>query len=493
MNDKQVQNREQLKDNQNPKSITPRSEDYSRWYHDVIAFAELAENAPIKGCMTIKPNGYAIWENIQSQLDTQIKALGVRNAYFPLFIPESFIKRESEHIEGFSPELAIVTHGGGKKLEEPLIVRPTSETIIYEAFSRWVQSYRDLPLLINQWANIVRWEMRPRLFIRTTEFLWQEGHTVHKTPGEANEYALMILRDVYKKFVEEYLAIPVYSGKKSEHEKFAGALSTYCIEALMQDGKSLQMGTSHYLSDNFAKPFGITFLDDKGNVKYAFQTSWGMSTRLIGGIIMSHSDDKGLVLPPKIAPIQCMIVPVNSGEDKEVIIASKNILTMLSGNARTNLDDRPQLRAGEKYYEWEKKGVPVRIEIGPKDISSGKCVLVRRDTGVKESCLLSDVVVKTQSLLDSIQDNLFKTALERREQQSFTVNKWGEFKTKIDKGYVFAHWCEDGECERIIKEETKATTRCHPFDFSTEDCQHTCIRCDKKSPSNKRWIFGKAY
>lgn len=475
------------------KAITPRSEDFSEWYLDVIAAADLAENAPVRGCMTIKPNGYAIWENIREALDADFKRIGVQNAYFPLFIPESYLKKEAEHVEGFSPELAVVTHGGGKKLEEPLVVRPTSETIMYEAFSRWIQSYRDLPMCINQWANIVRWEMRPRLFLRTSEFLWQEGHTAHRTADEAREYALMILNDVYKPFVEEYLAMPVLTGVKSQREKFAGALNTYCIESLMQDGKAVQMGTTHDLSDHFSKAFDITYTDDKEVRQHAHQTSWGVSTRLIGALIMVHSDDKGLVLPPKIAPIQYVITTVSKGEEDGVAAKARDMLKELSGPFRGKLDDRSELRPGEKFYYWEKRGVPVRIELGPKDLSENRCVLVRRDTGEKESCPLTGVRQRLGELMDAIQKDLYESAKRRQAEMTSQADDWESFVAAIEKGgYVFVHWCGDPECEARIKDEVKATSRCQPFDQPEEPGDHKCFLCGKPA-SGKRWAFAKSY
>lgn len=475
------------------KAITRRSDDFSEWYLDVIAAAELAENAPVRGCMTIKPNGYAIWENIHNALDSDFKRIGVSNAYFPLFIPESYLKKEAEHVEGFSPELAVVTHGGGKKLEEPLVVRPTSETIMYEAFSRWIHSYRDLPLCINQWANIVRWEMRPRLFLRTSEFLWQEGHTAHATAEEAKNYALMILNEVYKPFVENYLAMPVLTGIKSQREKFAGALNTYCIEALMQDGKSVQMGTTHDLSDHFAKAFDITYTDDKEERKHAYQTSWGVSTRLIGALIMVHSDDTGLVLPPKIAPVQFVITTVTKDENDGVISRAEALVKELGG-FRGRLDRRTELRPGEKFYYWEKRGVPVRIELGPKDLAESRCVLVRRDTGGKETCGLEKVRDRLAELLDEIQTNLFETAAKRLRDTSSKVETWDEFASAIEKGgYVYAHWCEEPDCEQKIKDAVKATSRCLPFNQPEEPGEHQCFACGKKAASGKRWAFARSY
>lgn len=476
------------------KAIAKRSEDYSQWYTDVIDVAGLAEHAPVKGTMVIKPYGYAIWENIQKILDAKFKELGVQNAYFPLFIPESFLKKEKEHVEGFSPELAVVTHGGGKKLEEPLVVRPTSETIMYSTFANWISSYRDLPLLINQWANVVRWEMRPRLFLRTTEFLWQEGHTAHKTATEAHEYALMILNNVYKWFAEEYLAIPVLTGQKSEKERFAGALSTFTIEALMQDGKSLQMGTAHDLSDNFAKSFEVMYLDENGERQFVFQTSWGVSTRLIGGIIMSHSDDNGLVLPPKIAPIELVIVPIFKNTEDASLQEARNLTAQLKNKFRVKIDERDNLRVGEKFFEWEKKGVPLRLEIGPKDLAAGQCVLARRDTGEKIICPLGNVEETVKELLEKIQTNLFDLALERQKQSTSIVDSWESFEEALEKGgYVSVFWCERTECEAEIKEKTKATTRCLLFDAVEETGDHVCVHCQKKTPQHKRWIFGRSY
>lgn len=478
--------------NDKMQTIATRSEDYSRWYLDVIAAADLAEHAVVRGCMIIKPYGYAIWEKMVKVLDTMFKEHGVQNAYFPLLIPESFLKKEAEHIEGFSPELAVVTIGGGSPLAEPLVIRPTSETIIYDSYAKWIQSYRDLPLLINQWANVVRWEMRPRLFLRTTEFLWQEGHTAHATNEEADKYALEILNDCYRVFAEEYMAMPVYRGVKSEGEKFAGAYKTYCIESLMQDGKSLQAGTSHNLADHFAKSFEVMYLDEKGERKYVHQTSWGVSTRLIGGLIMSHSDDKGLVLPPKIAPIQVVIVPIVSGND--VIMAEVDKMKKALVGVDVKIDTRDNVRPGEKFYEWEKKGVPVRIEIGLRDLEKQQAVLVRRDTGIKESCPLADIASRVPALLDEIQKALFGAALERREKTNQIVDNWADFEKAIEKGgYVFSFWCEEKFCEKQIKEKVKAVSRCLPLDAKDEAGEHVCIQCGKPTPSKKRWIFASSY
>lgn len=474
-------------------SITKQSEDFAAWYQDVIIAADLAEHAPIRGCMTMKPNGYAIWENIQKELDKQFKEFGVQNAYFPLFIPESYLKKEAEHIEGFSPELAVVTHAGGRKLDEPLVIRPTSETIIYEAFSRWIQSYRDLPLLINQWANVVRWEIRTRLFLRTSEFLWQEGHTAHAKAEEAEEYAKNILENVYKKFAEEFLAIPVYTGTKSENEKFAGAKQTFSIEALMKDGKALQFGTAHDLSDHFSKSFNVKYLDQEGKEQYVYISSWGVSTRMIGGLIMAHGDDKGIILPPKIAPTQIVIIPITVNRDREVLDQAEKIAFELKQNYQVQIDNRVELRPGEKYYEWEKRGIPLRIEIGQRDLEAGQCIFVRRDTGEKNSVVFADIQEEAKKTLDEIQNNLFKSALKFREETNSVVDTWEDFIAATEKGgFIFAYWCEDPKCELEIKEKTKTTTRCLPFDTKNEIGEHKCIHCGKSAKA-QRWIFARSY
>lgn len=473
------------------KKITSRAEDYNQWYLDVIDAADLAENSPVKGCMIIKPYGYALWEKTQKVLDEKFKATGVQNAYFPMLIPEKLLKREEAHVEGFAPEVAVVTHAGGKKLEEPLVLRPTSETIMYEVFSKWIRSHRDLPLLINQWANVIRWEMRTRLFLRTTEFLWQEGHTVHATEKEAEERALMML-DIYKDFAENYMAIPTIPGKKSDAEKFAGAKGTYTIETMMQDGKALQFATSHNLGQNFAKVFDVTFLDESGVKQYGWQTSWGLSTRTIGGLIMTHSDDKGLVLPPKIASIQIVIVPIIPKEwDKQLVDEeSQNIYSnLISSGFSVKLDNR-DMRPGEKYYEWEKKGVPLRIEIGPKDIAANTVMVVRRDTGEKKPISLSDLTISITDILEQIQNNLFEQAKNRLVNNIISVDTWEDFVRAIEEGkFVKAHWSGDGEVEAKIKEETGATIRCIPFDQIKEIGK--CIKSGE--PSTGRVIFAKSY
>jgi prolyl-tRNA synthetase len=469
--------------------ITPRSTDYSQWYLDIVSAADLAENGPVRGTMIIKPYGYAIWERIQALLDEQFKAVGVQNAYFPMFIPERFLKKEESHVEGFAPEVAVVTHAGGKELDEPLVVRPTSETIIYETFSRWLQSYRDLPILINQWANVVRWEMRPRLFLRTTEFLWQEGHTAHETPDEADAWARQML-EVYRDIAERVMAIPVTPGVKSESEKFAGALRTYTIEAMMQDGKALQFATSHNLGTNFAKVFEVTFLDRNGEACFASQTSWGLSTRTIGGIIMTHSDDKGLVLPPYLAPIQAVITTVGADADGSVAAtAAELIATLTQAGIRVHLDAR-DLRPGEKFYEWERKGVPVRIELGQKDMAKGSVVLARRDTGEKQDVAIDALVATIPDVLAAIHEDLYQKALSNRSERTKRVDAWDDFVAAIEAGnFVLAHWDGDAATEEAIKKETGATIRCIPFDQEKET--GNCIKSGK--PSTGRVIFAKAY
>jgi prolyl-tRNA synthetase len=472
------------------KALTTRAGDFNQWYQEVIAIAELAEHGPSKGSMIIKPYGYALWENIQRVLDGKFKEVGVENAYFPLLIPESFLNREKEHVEGFAPELAVVTMGGGKELEEPLVIRPTSETIMYDAYSRWIKSYRDLPLLINQWANVVRWEMRPRLFLRSTEFLWQEGHTVHETAEEADAFSRKML-EVYKKFLIEYLAITPVDGEKSATERFAGAAKTYTIEAMMQDGKALQSGTSHYLADHFAKVFGVKFLNRDNQEQFGEQTSWGVSTRLIGGLIMAHSDDKGLVLPPKIAPIQIVIIPIGKDEEKKAVLENtEKISAELIASGLTVKIDKTEGRPGQKFFLWEAKGVPVRLELGPKDMANKSVVAVRRDTGEKIVLQQSELVVALPKLLSEIQDNLLKTYNTRLTENTVKVNTWEDFKIAIENSkFVMAHWDGTAETEAAIKEQTNATIRCLPFAEPAESGK--CVFSGK--PSKSRVLFAKAY
>ena len=473
------------------KKITPRAVDYSQWYLDIISAAELADYGPVKGTMVIRPYGYAIWEATQNILNEKFKETGVENAYFPMFIPEKLLNKEKEHVEGFAPEVAVVTHAGGKKLDEPLVVRPTSETIMYDIFSGWIRSYRDLPLLINQWANVVRWELRTRLFLRTTEFLWQEGHTVHETEAEAEARARQML-EIYRDFAENYIAIPVIPGMKSESEKFAGALRTYTIEAMMQDGKALQYATSHNLGQNFAKAFDVKFLDRNNTEQFGWQTSWGLSTRTIGGLIMAHSDDKGLVLPPKIASIQAIITTISTSDKEKEIVTKKaaELDEVLKKTGVKSKTDTRDIRPGEKYFEWEKKGVPIRIELGPKDIANDSAVLVRRDTGEKTKVALGSIADSVSKLLMDIQTNLFKRAQEYNKAKTKKVDTWDEFVAAIDGGnFVLAHWSGDKDVEAAIKEETGATIRCIPFDQKPE--KGVCIKSGK--PSNGRVVFAKAY
>jgi prolyl-tRNA synthetase len=474
------------------KGITTRSEDFSRWYTDVIIRAKMADYSPVKGCMVIRPNGYALWEKMQSHLDRMFKETGHQNAYFPLLIPESFLEKEAEHVEGFAPECAVVTHGGGKKLEEPLVIRPTSETIIWAMFKKWIMSYRDLPLLINQWCNVLRWEMRTRLFLRTTEFLWQEGHTAHATAEEAEEETLRML-DVYQTFAQDYGAIPVIPGRKSEREKFAGALHTYTIEALMQDGKALQAGTSHNLGQNFAKAFDVTYQDQRGEQQLVYATSWGMSTRMIGALIMTHGDDQGLVLPPKLAPLPVVFVPIFKGSDghEEILEYVEQIAASLDSDIGHRVDAREEYTPGWKFNEWERVGVPLRVEVGPRDLQRGEVVVVRRDTAEKISIPKDFVKEKVRVLLEEIQNSLFNRALIFREKNTVRIEDYQAFKEIIAEqgGFVYAPWCGNSECEDLVKQETKATIRCIPFESEGEG--GGCVRCGKES--DKRVYFAKAY
>jgi prolyl-tRNA synthetase len=479
--------------------ITKKTEDYARWYTDVVQRAELADYAPVKGCMVIRPYGYAIWENMQRILDGMIKATGHENAYFPLFVPESFLKREADHVEGFAPECAVVTHGGGKKLEEPLIVRPTSEAIINEMYSQWVHSYRDLPILINQWANVVRWEMRTRLFLRTTEFLWQEGHTAHRTQEEAIDEALMIL-EMYRSFMHEYLAMPVLVGEKTETERFAGADVTYTCEGLMTDGRALQMGTSHNLGQNFAKAFNIQFQDEDGEVKYAWQTSWGVSTRMVGGVVMAHGDDKGLILPPRIAPVHVVIVPIyKTPEEQENTLATAREAAgrLKDAGVRVKVDDRDTVTPGFKFNDWEMRGVPIRLEIGPRDVAAGQCVMVTRVDGAKSPLPLAETAAKIPAILDETQQAIYNRAVTFRDENTHTVDGYDAFKRIMDEtpGFCVSHWCGDTGCELAIKEETKATIRLIPLldDSGKRPGAESgkCVRCG--NASTQRVYFAKAY
>ncbi len=490
------------------KNLITREEDYSKWYNDLVVKSGLAENSSVRGCMVIKPYGYAIWEKMQAQLDKMFKETGHQNAYFPLFVPKSLFEAEEKNAEGFAKECAIVTHyrletdpdnpkklrvDPKAKLEEELIIRPTSEAIIWNTYKNWIQSYRDLPILINQWANVVRWEMRPRLFLRTAEFLWQEGHTAHQTEGEAMEEALMI-NSIYAEFAEKHMSMPVIQGIKSENERFAGAEETFCIEALMQDGKALQAGTSHFLGQNFAKAFDVKFTSKEGKLNYVWATSWGVSSRLMGALIMTHSDDKGLVLPPKLAPIQVVIVPIYNGEQELNSISkiAKDIQGKLNkSGVSVKYDNRDTLRPGAKFAQHELQGVPIRIAIGPKDLENNSAEVSRRDLLTKEIIGMDNLVEHVEKLLSDIQENLFKKALKFREDHITQVESFDEFEKVLNEkgGFISAHWDGTNETENKIKEKTKATIRCIPNNSSSS--KGKCVYSGK--PSNQRVIFAKAY
>jgi prolyl-tRNA synthetase len=472
--------------------LTPMSDDFNEWYTDIIQQAQLADYSPVKGTMVIRPYGYSIWENVQSYLDKKFKKTGHQNAYFPLFIPNSFIQKEAEHVEGFSPELAMVTHAGGKELEEPLVVRPTSETIINHMFAKWIKSHRDLPMLINQWANVVRWEMRTRLFLRTSEFLWQEGHTAHATEAEATEEALRML-DIYAEFAENAAAVSVVKGIKSANERFAGATRTYSIEAMMKDMKALQAGTSHELGQNFSKAFDIQFSDEENNLKYPYQTSWGVSTRLIGMIIMAHGDDKGLNLPPKLAPYQVVIIPITPNEESSSLVleTTQKIVNQINGEFRVHIDDRDNISPGFKFNEWELKGVPLRIEIGPRDIENNTVVFSRRD-GVqgKFNVPISDITTTVSENLDDIHNKLLEASRIFREDNTKHVENYEELISELNSepGFVTCYWDENSEDEDKVKQETKATLRCYVLDH-----KETAKAVNNKKIDGKLAIFSKAY
>ncbi|MEP3211233.1 MAG: proline--tRNA ligase [Maribacter sp.] len=489
------------------KNLTTRKEDYSKWYNELVVKADLAENSGVRGCMVIKPYGFAIWEKMQAGLDKMFKETGHENAYFPLFIPKSYLSKEASHVEGFAKECAVVTHyrlknaedGSGiivdpeAKLEEELIVRPTSETIIWDTYRRWIQSYRDLPLLINQWANVVRWEMRTRLFLRTSEFLWQEGHTAHATEKEAIEEAEQMMH-VYAEFAENHMAVPVIRGIKTESERFAGAVETYCIEALMQDGKALQAGTSHFLGQNFAKAFDVKFANKEGQKEHVWATSWGVSTRLMGALVMTHSDDNGLVLPPKLAPIQVVIVPIYKGLDQLDVISEKVkplVKELRAKGISVKFDNRDTHKPGFKFNEYELKGVPVRLAIGQRDLQNGTYEIARRDTLEKETVATDEVVAKIEFLMEDIQKNIYQKAFDYREEHITPVTSYEEFKKVLEEkgGFIAAHWDGTIETEDRIKEETKATIRCIPIDVREE--AGSCMVTGK--PSSHRVLFAKAY
>jgi prolyl-tRNA synthetase len=487
------------------KNITPRDKDYSQWYVDVVREAKLADYSPVKGCMVIRPNGYAIWEKMQQALDKMFKDTGHVNAYFPLFIPQSFLEKEAEHVEGFALECALVTHSGLErvegeshlrptgKLEEPLVIRPTSETIIWAMYKNWIHSYRDLPLLINQWANVVRWEMRTRLFLRTAEFLWQEGHTAHATPREAEEEALRIL-EVYRTFAEDYMAMPVIAGKKSEGQKFPGAVHTYTIEAMMQDRKALQAGTSHNLGQNFAKAFDVTFQNERNELDYVYATSWGVSTRLVGALVMTHGDDDGIIIPPRLATWPVYVVPIyKSGEEKAAVMGLLEPLLadMKKAGVGYRLDDREQLTPGFKFAEGELMGHPLRLEVGPKDVSKGQVVLTKRHNREKVTVPLASAVSEIPKILDAIQTELFRRANDFRKEHTFAVETYDELRRAMenDTGFALCHWAGNQEEENRVQEETKATLRVIPLDGDRETGK--CILTGK--PSSQRVVFAKAY
>jgi len=471
--------------------ITPRDQDFSQWYLDIIQHAKLADQAPVRGCLVLRPNGYALWEVVQTELNKKFRETGHQNAYFPMFIPEGFLKLEKDHVEGFAPQCAVVTHGGGKKLEEALIVRPTSETIINSMYSKWVKSYRDLPVLINQWANVCRWEMRTRPFLRTMEFLWQEGHTCHETEDEARKETLRML-DIYLSFVRDVFAIPVIPGRKTESEKFAGAEETYCLEAMMQDKKALQAATSHYFGQRFAKVFDIKFQDRNSEVQYVYQTSWGISWRILGALIMTHSDDQGLVLPPKAAPIPVVIVPIlqKNKDNSTVLEACHRIQKEISKTHRVHLDDRIEHSPGYKFNEYELTGIPLRIEVGPRDLAQNTCVLARRD-GVKTPVSLDQIAEQVDAQLSEFQKLLYAKAYDRLKSQTHIENDYVRFGELLESqgGFYQLHWCESRKCEDKIKEDTKATIRCIPFAQIRESGK--CIACG--SPSQGRALFARNY
>lgn len=471
--------------------ITPREQDFAQWYTDVINHAKLADYSPVRGCMVLRPNGYALWEVVQRDLNAEFKATGHRNAYFPMLIPESFLKKEKDHVEGFAPQCAVVTHGGGKKLDEPLIIRPTSETIINAMYSKWISSYRDLPVLINQWANVVRWEMRTKPFLRTLEFLWQEGHTCHETEKEALEETHQML-NIYQKFMQDTFAIPVITGEKSASEKFAGAVKTFCLEAMMQDKKALQAATSHFFGTRFAEAFDIKFQDRTGQQQFVHQTSWGISTRIIGALIMTHSDDQGLVLPPKAAPIPVVIVPILAkGKDNAPVLeVAKKVQAGLSKLVTVHLDERMEHSAGYKFNDWEIQGIPVRIEIGPRDLAEGQAVIARRD-GIKIKVPLASLEQETMQALDSFQKALLAKATVFLKENTRPEDDYSNFKKLIEEqpGFYEMHWCGSADCEARVKEETKATIRCIPFDGKKENGK--CVAC--AGASSQRVIFARSY
>ncbi len=478
------------------KKITKREEDYSKWFHDIILQAKLADYAPVKGCMVIRPHGYAIWELIQKNLDDEFKKTGVQNGYFPLFIPEEYIEREKEHFAGFAPECAVVTEGGGSELTERLYVRPTSEMIIWSMYKKWIQSHRDLPLLMNQWCNVVRWEKRTRLFLRTSEFLWQEGHTAHANEEEARERTLQMIK-VYRDFSEKVMAVPVYWGPKTDNEKFKGAIETLSIEAMMQDGKALQAGTSHYLGENFARAFDVQFQSKDGKLEYVQATSWGVSTRLIGSLIMSHSDDQGLILPPKLAPVEVVVVPIYRKDHEKAVVMEEcqKIKETLGDGIRVHVDDREGYKPGYKFNEWELKGVPLRIEVGPKDLEKGQLCLAQRFGGSgKEFIPRDEAIASIPKRLESIQDQLFQRALDYRKSRTRVIDDLDEFRTFFTEeggGFALCHWNGSGEVEKKLSDEFKTTIRCIPDDSFGLIEDGKCIYSGE--PSSRRVVMALAY
>ena len=487
-----------MADKQDDRKVTPRSQDFAAWYNDIVLRAELADYSPVRGCIVFRPDGFAIWESLRDELDRRIKKTGARNAYFPLFIPQSFLRKEAQHVEGFAPEVAAVTHGGGEELEEPLIVRPTSETIINHMFAQWIHSYRDLPMMVNQWCNVVRWEMRTRMFLRTAEFLWQEGHTAHATSEEAQEETLKIL-DLYRSFVEDFLAMPLIVGRKSAAERFPGADETYTIEGMMGDGRALQCGTSHFLGQNFAKAFEIKYLDEQNQLQFTWQTSWGVSTRLLGAIIMVHGDDQGLRLPPAVAGHQVVIVPIwrKAEEGETVLAAAKGIFEALeNAGLRVKLDSRDGVSPGFKFNDWEMRGVPLRIEIGPRDVASGEVVMARRDLKgpeAKSKAPITEIAVRALALLSDIQKSLFDQALAAREKETREFATFADLKKQMEGegggGFANVFWCGSPECETKVREETRATCRAIPL--NQEGAAGKCIVCGE--PASERAYFAKAY
>lgn len=483
------------------KKLTPRDEDFAAWYNEVVLRSELADYSPVRGSMVIRPWGYGIWENMQRALDGMFKETGHENAYFPLLIPMSYIEREKEHVEGFAPELAVVTQAGGKELEEPLAIRPTSETIIYDMYAKWVQSYRDLPVLLNQWANVMRWELRTRLFLRTAEFLWQEGHTAHATAEEAEEETLLIL-GIYRRFMEEWMAMPPVTGLKSESEKFAGAVRSYACEALMQDNKALQAGTSHFLGQNFSRQFDLKFQSEEGQEEYAWNTSWGVSTRLVGGLVMTHGDDQGLVVPPRLAPVQAVLVPILLGDDTRTAVLEKThevAARLEDAGVRIKVDARDNLSPGAKYYEWERKGVPYRVEIGPRDLEKGNVALARRLTpeGEKRKAFVpeDEAIAELPQMLQDFQDELLEAAMQRREDASYrgveTLDEMAEI-LEGEGGFVYTGWSGEPAVEQMAKDRAKATIRCIPDEeFRSDDPPERCVSGD--GPSKMEVVWARAY